>query len=244
MCLNGETIPWREAILAVSTHGTRMRPFSIRLDRFTLPARDEIYWLTSEEELLWIFLSGRGSLCVEGAHTHWQYHVESPMAVWVPPRLDHGFRNTSDGEARGVVVATLSMDSGLIDAGRKESSPVIISLADLPQRCMVSFVTRTILSSEKISGRLQLSELQTVLPGGSVPEHVHVDRAEVCYVLCGAGLLRLDDHEQEVRAGHGMFIPPGERHCVINRGEQVLEYVIAQFGDDSDRATEVSEGGS
>lgn len=244
MCLNREIAPWREAILAVSAQATRMRSLSIHLDRFALPPRDEIYWLTSEDESLWIFFSAWGSLCVEGAGGRWQYHVESPIAVWVPQALGHGFRNTSDGEARGIVVAASNVDSGSTDAGREGSVPAIVSLADLPRRCMVSFVTRTILSPGKASGRLHLCELQTVLPGGSVPEHAHVDRGEVCYVLCGAGQLRLDDREQEVRAGHGLFIPPGGRHCVINRGDQVLEYVIAQFGDGADRVTEVGKGGS
>jgi len=208
-----------------------MEAVRVRLDRFAFPTCNETHWLTTGEELLYIFLDARGAMSVEGSGAQWQYHVGTPTAVWVPAGLNHGFRNTGDAPARGVVVSASRQDRLSEDAGEIDSSPAIVPLADLPRRCMVSFLTRTVLSHDAAPGLLRLSEIQTILPGGSVPEHAHAARNEVCYVLCGAGLLLLNDDKQEITAGQGTFIPPGGRHCIINRTDQVLEYVIAQFGD-------------
>lgn len=59
-----------------------------------------------------------------------------------------------------------------------------------------------------------MSEL-VMLPGASVPEHVHDTSAELLYILEGHGTMTLDGQTKPVKAGMAIFIPAGVKHGVI-----------------------------
>lgn len=56
-----------------------------------------------------------------------------------------------------------------------------------------------------------MSEL-VMLPGTSVPEHVHEVSAELLYVLEGHGVMTMGDKTVPVRAGMAIWIPAGVKH--------------------------------
>ena len=64
-----------------------------------------------------------------------------------------------------------------------------------------------------------------VAPGQNSPDHVHPWEHEI-FVLAGFGAVR-DNLGKETAIGEGstLFIPSGETHCLINRGEQALRFI-------------------
>jgi mannose-6-phosphate isomerase-like protein (cupin superfamily) len=71
------------------------------------------------------------------------------------------------------------------------------------------------------AGNQSLAEA-TVPPGGETAEHFHRRSEEIYLFTAGAGRMRLEDDEGEVRAGDCVVIPPGARHKLLNPGERPL----------------------
>jgi quercetin dioxygenase-like cupin family protein len=63
-----------------------------------------------------------------------------------------------------------------------------------------------------------------VEPGSSTPDHSHPWEHEV-FVLSGGGVVRGKEGESAINKGSAVFIAPGEQHCFINTGTQVLRFV-------------------
>ena len=64
-------------------------------------------------------------------------------------------------------------------------------------------------------------------PGSEQPVHSHPEAEQVYVVVAGAGLMRVNDEEQEVGPGTLVFIPPGAKHSILNTGSVPLVYVSA-----------------
>jgi len=62
----------------------------------------------------------------------------------------------------------------------------------------------------------------TVPPGGETVEHYHVASEEIYLFTAGAGRMRLDGQEGDVRAGDCVVIAPGTRHKLLNPGGEPL----------------------
>lgn len=58
----------------------------------------------------------------------------------------------------------------------------------------------------------------TVAPGGVTEEHFHRTSEEIYLFTAGAGVMRLDRVEREVRAGDCVVIAPGVPHNLSNPG--------------------------
>jgi quercetin dioxygenase-like cupin family protein len=63
-----------------------------------------------------------------------------------------------------------------------------------------------------------------VEPGSATPDHSHPWEHEV-FVLAGAGVVRGKEGESEISQGSVVFIDPGEPHCFVNTGVQVLRFI-------------------
>jgi len=205
-------------------------PIRVLLDRISGPGPQSTEWLTSNEEGLYILQEAKGSLMLEGAGAEWKHFIRAPTAVWIASGFRAAFVNTADTPPRGIRFSAVAQGLDPTNRLTESEGSRIAELSELPQRCMVSFLTRTVFSRSGSDGLLRLSEIQTILPGGSVPAHRHPDRCEACFVLCGTGVFSIDGDEREVRAGEAGFVSPGETHGVLNRSDEVLEYIIAQFG--------------
>ena len=58
--------------------------------------------------------------------------------------------------------------------------------------------------------------------GGATQEHYHLRAEEIYYITHGAGRIRIDGEEAEVRPGDAIAIPPGRKHKLWNTGATVL----------------------
>jgi len=63
-----------------------------------------------------------------------------------------------------------------------------------------------------------------VEPGSSTPDHSHPWEHEV-FILAGRGVVRNDSSETDIGEGSAVFVAPGEQHCFINTGDQVLRFI-------------------
>ena len=199
----------------------------VTLDRLWLWPREETSVASDRQERLYVFLDARGVLSVLSLGAHWQYRLRSNTVAFLPARVGHKIANSGDAPLRAIVftVRVAALERG----GELHEGPILSSLNDIVQRNMVSFITQTLLVAKEAGAKaLALSEHQTVLPGGSVPKHVHEAREELCYLCSGRGTLFLSDSEHVLQAGEAARIPPGTPHSMLNKGDAVLEYVIAQ----------------
>jgi quercetin dioxygenase-like cupin family protein len=63
-----------------------------------------------------------------------------------------------------------------------------------------------------------------VPPGWSTEDHVHWWEHEV-FVLGGSGYVRADEGRYPLREGTVAFIPGGERHQLVNDGDDALRFI-------------------
>jgi quercetin dioxygenase-like cupin family protein len=56
--------------------------------------------------------------------------------------------------------------------------------------------------------------------------HAHEDMEQLFYVLSGAGIMRIDDVEHEVREGEVIYLPPTVKHQFINNTEDWAQFLI------------------
>lgn len=63
-----------------------------------------------------------------------------------------------------------------------------------------------------------------VEPGAATPFHTHAWEHEV-FVLAGTGLAKSEKGEEPLREGDTIFIPPDEKHQLVNNGDSVLRFI-------------------
>lgn len=56
-----------------------------------------------------------------------------------------------------------------------------------------------------------------LLPGNQVPYHYHKNRESIIIVISGEAIEIIEGKEFPIKAGDVLFIPPGEKHTVVNR---------------------------
>jgi len=64
----------------------------------------------------------------------------------------------------------------------------------------------------------------TVEPGGQSPYHSHPWEHEV-FVLSGLGEVRQGENSWSIGPGSVVYIPPGEGHQFVNKGDETLEFI-------------------
>ena len=65
----------------------------------------------------------------------------------------------------------------------------------------------------------------TIYPTGTTTGHTHDDMEEVYYVVSGEGTMRVGDDEFPIRTGDALYVPPGEFHTTIQKGNLPLTLV-------------------
>jgi len=201
----------------------------IAIERFCIAQGERRTWGPEDKERLYFLLDARGSFAVGAVGARWNYDVRPDTVLWVPVRLEYTLENSGDARMRGVV---FTVDLTEVEMERRKEapgSPTIRDLHAMPQRNMVSFLTRTVLLGKEVAAKaIELSEYQTLLPGGSVPRHFHQSREEVCYVCRGLGRLLLENETKTVSAGEAVRIRAASWHSMRNESEDVLEYILVQ----------------
>ena len=63
---------------------------------------------------------------------------------------------------------------------------------------------------------------------GDGPYHYHTESESVYVIIQGRGRVRVDGREFEVDRGDAVYIKPGERHDIVNIGEDELRVIEVQ----------------
>jgi mannose-6-phosphate isomerase-like protein (cupin superfamily) len=58
--------------------------------------------------------------------------------------------------------------------------------------------------------------------GGATQEHYHPRAEEIYFITAGAGRVRIENEQREVKAGDAIAIPTGQRHKIWNTGQEIL----------------------
>ncbi len=65
----------------------------------------------------------------------------------------------------------------------------------------------------------------TVYPTGSTTGHAHDNMEEVYYVVSGEGTMVVGEDEYAIKQGDALYVPPGEFHTTIQKGNLPLVLV-------------------
>ena len=55
------------------------------------------------------------------------------------------------------------------------------------------------------------------------PAHVHEEAEEILYILTGIGEMYFDGKPEPLRPGICIYVPPGVKHSINNKGKEVLK---------------------
>jgi quercetin dioxygenase-like cupin family protein len=93
-----------------------------------------------------------------------------------------------------------------------------------------------VLETPGVSVRWLVSELEDtpryalrlyeVKPGSTTTAHTHYWEHQV-FVLAGSGVVIAGDQEALLGEGDMVYVPPGECHQFVNRGEQPFRFLMA-----------------
>ena len=64
-------------------------------------------------------------------------------------------------------------------------------------------------------------------PGSKSNPHTHDDAEEIFYVVSGYGRIRVGAEEEDIGPGSCIFVPIGEKHQLINSGDETLKIIGA-----------------
>jgi quercetin dioxygenase-like cupin family protein len=81
---------------------------------------------------------------------------------------------------------------------------------------------RTVITAEE-APRFSMRVFEVAV-GGSTPFHTHEWEHEV-FIISGRGKLRNLDGDQPLSPDDAVLVPPGEKHCFTNTGDNVLRFV-------------------
>ncbi len=62
----------------------------------------------------------------------------------------------------------------------------------------------------------------TIYPTGTTTGHAHDEREEVYFVISGEGIMVIGEEQFPIKAGDGLYVPPGKYHTTIQTGNQPL----------------------
>jgi mannose-6-phosphate isomerase-like protein (cupin superfamily) len=95
------------------------------------------------------------------------------------------------------------------------------------------WTARTVISRQ--SGAKLITQSVDEYSVGTSPTRVNPTSEEVMYVAAGVGQCRIDGHVHSLRAGTGVFVPPGSSVSVQNRGPDTLRIISACCPEDPGR---------
>jgi mannose-6-phosphate isomerase-like protein (cupin superfamily) len=90
--------------------------------------------------------------------------------------------------------------------------------------------------SQRSGSRLIAQAVDEYMVGTS-PTRVNPTSEEVMYVASGVGVCRIDGYAYPLRAGAGVFVPPGASCSIENRGPDALRIISISCPEDAARRT-------
>jgi mannose-6-phosphate isomerase-like protein (cupin superfamily) len=86
-------------------------------------------------------------------------------------------------------------------------------------------ILREMLSPDKADLKLRYSLAHAVVKSGLTTWKHSLKTSEVYYILEGAGIMHIDDEEQEVSIGDTIYIPPHSKQYIHNVGNVDLKFL-------------------
>jgi putative monooxygenase len=99
------------------------------------------------------------------------------------------------------------------------TTPKVLSIHDVPSNRRRGGDIRTLLSPASVGSTSGFLGTLTLTPGEVVTEHWHPYSEEFLYCVSGLVTARLDGQHHVVAAEHGVLIPIGMRHRLVNTGD-------------------------
>lgn len=111
---------------------------------------------------------------------------------------------------------------------------LVRTLEDVPALTYAEGVDKRVLIGPRQGAPTFVMRVFDLGPGKSSPYHTHDWEHEV-FVLSGSGMAVAEGSERPVGPGDAVFIPPYERHCLRNTGEETFRFMclVPLRGEDS-----------
>ncbi|EFC86575.1 cupin [Frankia sp. CcI49] len=104
--------------------------------------------------------------------------------------------------------------------------PKVLSIHDVPANRRRGGDIRTLLSPATVGAKSGFLGTLTLQPEEVVTEHWHPYSEEFLYCVSGSVTARLDGEHTALPAEHGLLIPIGMRHRIVNTGDEVAFLVF------------------
>jgi putative monooxygenase len=104
-------------------------------------------------------------------------------------------------------------------SGAAVTTPKVLSITDVPANRRRGGDIRTLLSPGTVGSTSGFLGTLTLQPGEVVTEHWHPYSEEYLFCVRGGVTVRLDGQHAALPTDHGVHIPIGVRHRVVNDGE-------------------------
>jgi mannose-6-phosphate isomerase-like protein (cupin superfamily) len=69
-------------------------------------------------------------------------------------------------------------------------------------------------------------KLESMPPGEEEMLHYHVHAQQFFYILKGTASFEIEGELKEARAEEGFYIGPNQKHRIMNRSKQALEFIL------------------
>lgn len=104
--------------------------------------------------------------------------------------------------------------------------PKVLSIHDVPPNRRRGGDIRTLLSPATVGSTTGFLGTLTLLPGEVVTEHWHPYSEEYLFCVSGGVNARLDGQVVALPGEHGLHIPIGVRHRIVNEGNETAFLVF------------------
>jgi putative monooxygenase len=104
--------------------------------------------------------------------------------------------------------------------------PKVLSIQDVPPNYKRGGEIRTLLSPGTVGATAGFLGTLALRPGEVVTEHWHPYSEEFLFCVRGSVTARLDGQHMSLPAEHGVHIPIGVRHRIVNDGGEVAFLVF------------------
>jgi putative monooxygenase len=117
----------------------------------------------------------------------------------------------------------------VLPAAPAASAISTVGLADVPANRRRGGDVRTLLSPATVGATSGFLGTAALEPGEFITEHWHPYSEEFLFCVRGEIILQLDGEPRTLRADHGVLIPAGVRHRLINEGVEPA-FLVFQLG--------------
>ena len=107
--------------------------------------------------------------------------------------------------------------------------PKIVSFDAIPGDKRRGGEVRTLLSPKTVGSTSGFMGVATLGAGEKISEHYHPYSEEFIYVVRGRINAKLDGVSHQLPAGHGLYIPIGTKHRLVNESESEA-FIVFHLG--------------